>query len=201
METKNFLITGFGRSGTKFLQTMMNKSTKWDVKHEPRGVADENNPTSIYLQKHLQFIFDTEYYGEVNSYMRFHYADLKVDKKGLLIRNPLDIFLSVMNRKNYISEYKRFVTELKYWYNKFEAEMYSEKVKLISFEKMTTEVDYLNEIIKYFGIQDVNITEKDIQKINPNKTKKFNNFTDLPPQVQIHAHQNLKQYEQFINSI
>ena len=37
---KKFYITGFGRSGTKFLSMNMNMSNKYTVKHEPRGNAD-----------------------------------------------------------------------------------------------------------------------------------------------------------------
>jgi hypothetical protein len=204
METENFIITGFGRSGTKFLSKIMNRSKIWTVFHEPRGAMDElykNNPQ--YCKTSINPIFKrNQNYGEVNSYLRFHFDSVDVNKKGILLRNPLKIYTSVMNRKNYITKYKYFADQINYWYFNFDKILREQEgVVPIVFEKMTTNSHYLKKILNEFGINDVHITDQTlIKKINPNKIIKYPTFDSLPSNVQEYAKTKLNQHEKIIHN-
>jgi hypothetical protein len=186
----NFIITGYGRSGTKFLSSIMNKSSIWQVEHEPRGNKDEKSTNKIHQREIISNSFNKKSYGEVNSYLRYYINDLNVDKKGLLLRNPLDIFLSVMNRRNNINHYKEYALDIKRWYTKFE--QWSEHFDIIFFEWMTTDINYLFEVLHNFGIEDVELSNELLKKkINPNKYIKFKEFNNLPSKVQEYAKNHL----------
>lgn len=88
--TNTFAITGMGRSGTKFLSNVLNQPP-FTVKHEPvpgfRPVVEVQNR------------FDRQdFYGEVNSYLRFQLLALDVDYRAVILRDPRDIFQSMYNR-------------------------------------------------------------------------------------------------------
>lgn len=174
---KTFLISGFGRSGTKFLSTIMNKSKTWTVKHEPRGVKDEQYgrlKNKNYLNE-IQLNF-TPNYGEVNSYLRYYFKDIVTDNKALLLRNPKKILLSVCNRKPRHT-WPRYLNEIVLWYEAFYDLIEKQNVKYYIFEKMVSDVKYLQEILKDFNINDYIVTTDDItKKINPNKNVRFKNF-------------------------
>ena len=202
METQNFVITGFGRSGTKFLSNIMNQSKKWTVLHEPRGANDEiYKDDTKYCKKTLNPIFNNKNtYGEVNSYLRFHFEKMDVKKKGILLRNPLNIFTSIMNRKNYITRYKDFAIQIDYWYENFNRILRETEITPIIFEKITTNSHYLEQILNEFGIYDVQITNETlIKKINPNKIIKYSKFESLPLNVKNYAKQKLGKHEKIIH--
>ena len=159
----NFAITSYGGSGTKFLAQMMNKSDTWTVLHEPKLSAD-------YMAiEYCSQRFEKSNYGEVNSFLRFCFNDLKVDKKGVIHRPIKDA---------YISWYSQKKDELdgKYYYN-LDVSLHlldrifeNPKIFLISFNRMIKDVQYTNEILKHFGIEDVNLTKEDLaEKINPHR--------------------------------
>ena len=81
---KNFLISGSGRSGTKFLANLMNKSEVWSVKHEPPPAGIENYTSSESIWQTYKR-FELDHYGEVNSYLRKILIHFPVNKKGLLM--------------------------------------------------------------------------------------------------------------------
>jgi hypothetical protein len=170
-----FLITGFGRSGTYFLQQIMNKSEKWMVEHEPRGGQDEKKFNCVKVPQYLQDIFNQDYYGEVNSRLRFYIDRLNVAKKGIIIRQPRDIFKSTVNRgKNP----RKMARDIYLAYTLFST--LGGDVVFIDFSKMTTDVIYLNRILKYFGVGKL-VTSKDIRmRININKNNFYKSYEDLP---------------------
>jgi hypothetical protein len=43
--------------------------------------------------------FNNNYYGEVNSRMRYRFYDVDVRKRGIIIRDSKEITMSVANRK------------------------------------------------------------------------------------------------------
>lgn len=115
----NFLITGMGRSGTKFLANFLNTGIPdYEVIHE--GPNDhihfekcEKEPE--YFKKftdivNLRFKY---HYGEVNSYLRGIARDIQAVKKLVIIRNPYDIWLSSINRghEREWGRYERQITE------------------------------------------------------------------------------------------
>ena len=191
-KVNNFLITGYGRSGTKFLSSIMDKSNIWQVEHEPRCNVDEKSQNKSHQLNVIQQSFYKNYYGEVNSYLRYYSNNIEVNKKGLLLRNPLDIFLSVMNRRNNIKHYKEYIHDIAKWYKNFEQWIKLGDYRVIIFEWMTNDVQYLETVLQDFGINDVNVTTTMLdKKINPNKNIKFKEFKDLPLKVQNYAKQQL----------
>ncbi len=186
-----FLITGCGRSGTKFLSDMMNRSKKWIVLHEPDSNYFTNekisqNKVSLQLAAYSRF-YHTSHYGEVNSILRLlvqptvnrnaegqrtlrHPRDFEVDQKGVILRNPFDLLLSEINRhpmETWDATLNRFGGDLNIldW-------CVDNKYFVIRFDQMTTDSEYLNKIIRTFGINDVTATEKDVRtKVNDNTEK------------------------------
>lgn len=185
---RNFVISGFGRSGTKFLARTMNMSDSWTVHHEP-GPSRYRIPAT-----EVQHRFDRDKYGEVNSLLRHAIFDLRVEKKGIILRNPLDIMLSVANKKRSISMSKlRQIDEGLGLIDK----AVEEGMYVIRFEKMTTEVTNYLSILHHFGINDMDhlVTPALLsRKFNYKKTKKYHNFEDLPD----HAKQMAEKYNWFI---
>jgi hypothetical protein len=54
-------------------------------------------------------------------------------------------------------------------------------IRRIEFSRMTTDPEYLQEVLQHFGITDVEITKKDLEKkINRNKRIKYEAWEDLP---------------------
>jgi hypothetical protein len=169
---KNFLITGFGRSGTKFLSTLMNKSKIWKVAHEPNGGV---------VTKDNLLRFNDDYYGEVNSMMRHHFNNITVGKKGVIIRNPKDIYMSLLNRNKNDLEIFKTLDELNKYYKLFLEWVESDDIVRIDFDKMVRDVNYLTSILEEFGITDVPITTDIInKKVNINKVIKYKSFDTLP---------------------
>lgn len=188
MKKNNFIITGYGRSGTKFLSNVLNKSEKWTVLHEPRKSEAEKafraGQTKIYINK-INRAFNKEYYGEVNSYLRFYLSLLiKEYNMGVIIRNPKDIITSVFNRKK-IDNYKFYINDLKGAYDTFDK--YQNELKIIDFYKMTSDKNYLINISKTFSIFDINSNDINFKENNnKNKHIKYKSFSELPKNIKTH---------------
>ncbi|MHA1395738.1 MAG: hypothetical protein ACTSRZ_19735 [Promethearchaeota archaeon] len=176
---KNFLVTAMGRSGTKFLSTVMNQSKVWTVGHEPKK-ANDLKIDILHIQKR----FNQDHYGEVNSYLRYKVDEIKVAKKGVILRDPAEIWLSIANRhpkerwKVDLEDLEKSIIRLLYYSTKKE-------FLSISFKLMIQDKDYLDEILKYFGIKDVNITDEILNtKINATKEYKFHSIEQFNSQIQ-----------------
>lgn len=147
-----------GRSGTKFLSSIMDRSVYYNVKHEPLSKSKEN------LHRAQQRFYTNQNYGEVNSLLRKWFMDLHVPSKGIIIRNPKDITLSSWNKKkrpvSWLLDDLKPSLELLDHYHKHGA-------YTIYFDVMTTDKDYLLKVLADFGITDVQITDDDLKtKIN-----------------------------------
>ena len=137
----NFLITGFGRSGTLFLSSIMNLSKKWTVLHEPRKSVVEEKVTQKIIDA-----FSNNYYGEVHGGMRYIFYDVNVDKRGLIIRDTKEIINSVANRKT-IDETIRIIDDLYKSYKNFNKWLNEDpSIVKIEFKKMTSDINYLESI-------------------------------------------------------
>jgi len=168
----NFLITAMGRSGTRFLQTVMDKSEKWEVKHE---AGFPIIPPEHELKK-IQERFNNEtrlyhHYGEVNSLLRYMIGDLKVNKKGIIIRDPVEVWISLANRKHSKTWFS-VLTDYETTIQEFRELRRDNRILIIDFKKMTTNRDYLSTLLKFYGIDDVKISGGLIKK-KMNKTEKF----------------------------
>jgi len=140
-----------------FLAWVMNQSKQWTVGHERHLKEDR---------------FDTPYYGEVNSNLRFFVKDLDVPNRGVLLRDPVELVVSMMNRRdpsqwdNSLANINTALIIISYC---IQSGFYP-----IDFSLMTTQVDYLQMVIEDFGIEDVKVTEPMIQTVkNPTKSNDF----------------------------
>jgi len=176
---KNFLITAIGRSGTKFLSQTMNQSRIWIVRHEPETSNDLNSDIS-----HIQKRFDRDYYGEVNSYLRYKADDIRVAKKGIILRDPAEIWLSIANRHPK-KQWGADIKDLEKSIIKLLCYSMKKEYKVILFRKMVGDKSYLDSTIKYFGIQDVEITNEILNtKINANKKEKHSSMKEFSSEIQ-----------------
>lgn len=183
---KDFIIAGMGRSGTRFLAENMNKSEKWTVIHEAGRWHDMKRPV-----EEIQKRFHEDYYGEVNGYLRFVIDKIKCEKKGIILRNPVDIWLSITswhNQERWANRRK------KKWNEDFRATIRaiphllelaeSGKYYVISFERMTTELEYLRDIFEYFGIDDVDVNHEMLTtKINEAPEETRTSWKDFSPKI------------------
>lgn len=143
---KIFFLTGYGRSGTKFLASLLNKVPNVHAEHEPFSIEKVVVVHSFhgtlnlgnYLKlKHYQitslFKPGTKVYGEVNSYLRHHIVEIGEffnAKIGYVLRDGRDIVTSMMNRP----VYSRYIDPLRPSPKKGDA-FYREFCKMSRFEK------------------------------------------------------------------
>lgn len=187
---RSFLISGHGRSGTKFLASVMNRSNRWIVLHEPPPVA---GPI-----EQIQQNFRRNFYGEVNSCRRCAtFWNLDVAKKGVIVRDPREVLLSSINAHP-ASRWARDVWELAVTLEWLEQVIRSCKFPVISFRRMTTDVDYLSAVLNTFGITDVALDASDLRRINSTIHHRFNSFEELPKDllkiIQCRIHRFNEQY-------
>lgn len=183
---KNFLITAMGRSGTTFLSHNMNKSKRWTVLHEA-GKSHDRECSAEEIQKR----FDRNYYGEVNGYLRFVIDKIECEKKGIILRNPIDQWLSITSWHNQ----KKWSQNLKdKWRSDFRSIRLAISLLLklaetgeyyvISFERMTTELGYLKAIFEYFEIDDVDVNDEMMNtKINAAPEKSKTSWESFSPRI------------------
>ena len=144
-----FLVTGMGRSGTKFLTNLLNRSPSWTVRHEPGGLADFGRPASA-----IQARFSGACkYGEVNSVIRHQAPDLEVDVKAVLLRDPRDVWLSMANRRDRrdwnatLDEYERTAATLQ--------RLVLAGAFVIDFHAITHRVTAVQDVAARLGIEDL----------------------------------------------
>ena len=178
---KNFIITAMGRSGTRFLAENMNKSSIWTVKHEAGNWQDMRQPV-----QEIQKRFSEDFYGEVNGYLRFMIDKLNVEKKGIILRNPADLWFSITtwhskNKQKWMNDFNQLVRVIPHLLRLAESGRYY----VIEFERMISDRDYLKEVFKHFGIDDIRVTKSMLDtKINatPNVIRRTS-WDDFKPQT------------------
>lgn len=134
-----FAITGMGRSGTKFLTSVLNLDPAYTVQHEPHPGCQ---PTVEVIDR---FRRAPKNYGEVNSYLRWQALALPVNYCAVILRDPLEIWQSMLNRG------KLDVDHLDDSLRALDC-MIALGVPTIAFSRMTTDADYLREIAAAVGI-------------------------------------------------
>ena len=174
---ESFIISGMGRSGTLFLRTMMDRSAIWTVEHEP--------PPRLHPHLHLKEIqdrFDRNHYGEVNSYLRDVLFDLKVRKKGVIRRNPANVFLSICNwEETFLDNLSSRMENVREAFEIVDRAVQTEDIYPIVFEEMTSNAEYINRVIGDFGIPDVRLEPEDLKhKIHQSSSISYREFDDLP---------------------
>lgn len=190
---KNFLITSLGASGTKFLAHVMNTSRIWTVTHE--ALTNTEAETIIYQEAlkrgdYINFPYSIQevqdkiknrgnFYGEINARFRNEMDLIKVRKQAIILRDPREIFLSwyeLYNGNLSNHYYQKLMTSL----SVFDIFIQSGG-KVIEFDKMVSSISYLEDVLKYFEITDVPISENTLKKkINQHRTFKYDKFKDIP---------------------
>jgi len=156
----NSVVTGFGRSGTKFLSTMINKCTDTQSFHERTANA---------LQKQYSEIDECDFV-EVNSYYRYCFKQPSANF-FLLLRKPSEICFSISKR--YVDERRKVLAfeDLIRWYD-FLLKNIDSETKIYFFERFTKEKFYLFSLMKDLGCLNIDVSKiKDNIDIKINKSK------------------------------
>lgn len=167
----SFLITSLGRTGTMFLSSVMNRSSVWEVLHEPENSGD------IFLKPKDRF--NKDYYGEVNCLLRDRFMDIKTKQKGVIYRDYREVLLSYMNKgKLKDSKLHRLNRSHNYL---FDALSKNPSILLIDFNQMVSSCSYLKKVLYCFGITDVFISSSILSnKKNVTKINIYKEFNELP---------------------
>lgn len=166
----NFLVVSTGRTGTKWLAQLLNRSRYWTVLCEPRGYRGDSFEKAGYA-------YNNDFYGEVNGALLKDYEKFDC-KKAIIARDPDELLLSWANRYD--------IDKLREKMRVFEEsqkllESYGGTV--IDFRKMTTNLDYLHKIAAYLHVHDVEFTEHDLRPVNTTKVKTYEELKDLPKHI------------------
>lgn len=160
---RTFLVTGHGRSGTHFLARVLDTSPTWRVDHEAVGTL--MSMSTIMIDRHYG---SRTLYGMVSNYCRWHALGAKaVGKVAVILRNPFDIALSHHNRGTWSGNFNRFFERD---FKAIDKLARSDRVQVIRFSAMTTDMDYLLETAKLLGITDLDPDKIDMnKKISPSR--------------------------------
>lgn len=180
------LITGTGRSGTKFLSENLKLSEKYKVYHELKGddrIYDKSllNPIDKNLLSIVNKRFKSDNYIEVNGYLRKIAIYMELDRLRTIIRSPHELLKSGYNRWTIINKKTDNIVNL---LNEdlITIDKINEKTKdtPIVFNKMVNDREYLYSIIKWCGIDDIDINDLILNKIN-----KTHNYRYTPPKQMV----------------
>lgn len=172
MSHPSFAVSGYGRSGTRWLAELLNRSPTFTVRHEPHNECDFHAIDRRFREETAKGP-----YGEVNSFCRFVLRELPVDFRALIVRDPLEILVSYANRNPHeIRCYQQGGNEMLIE-GTFLDELVSSLavidlharagVQLFSFDEMTTNPLYLHGIVSLCGVPDVEPTQADVEtKVN-----------------------------------
>lgn len=159
---KNKVITGFGRSGTMFLSSIIEECTDLNSFHE-KTIKKLVNPYPVREQ--LNFI-------ECNSYYRYCICDNRAEY-FVVLRKPSEICFSISKRYYDISKTKLAFEDLYRWYNFLEKERNNFQ-KIYFFEYYTTQEEYLYNFFVDLGAKNIDknkLTAQIGNKINKSVTK------------------------------
>lgn len=195
---RNFIISGYGRSGTVFLTSLCNLSNQWKVFHEyhvNNKFSDsllgnepvENdclNYSKTFLDK-IEHRLSQDFIGNINGYLRYslkHFNNVKYI--GAIFRDPRDIMLSIANKYSDKNKWLFYAAELLYYCKWFQTNIRSNPTyHIIDFRNMTTDRSYTNLVLNDMGVIDVNITDEVFKKINSSGKLVCPTYKDLPKEV------------------
>ena len=173
MDKRSFLLTGTGRSGTKFLSETLDRSQAWEINHESPNDHRYLEVPDDRSADELKDRFREVYYGEVNSQLRRIAPALS--RRGVrvyfTVRHPRDIIKSVhtargRSRGQFIDTVIEVLPSL--------TDIFLLRLlgfKSFTFEKFTTDKEYLLSIMNELGVDDVDASSIDLsQKVNSHGT-------------------------------
>jgi len=179
---KTFIITGFGRSGTKFLAHIFNRSIEWNVSHEEivRTLISKHCSDSTIDDIHEAF--NVGFRGEVNSYYREILPRLNARRKALILRKPRDIITSSFNWNNGSLDDNR-ISQIKRGLNDVDR-LIDCGFKYFLFEQTASSSEYLINIARYVGITDLTVSDIDLNPINNSNVQHVQHYSELPIDIQ-----------------
>ena len=207
----NFIITGFGRSGTMFLSNILNMSKEYTVGHESLSMIkyhDRSENQKDYVQQGTRYLYlsgcsenvidniSTEFkthenYGEVNSFFRETITRIDVDVKALIVRNPENILLSSFNSFPK-DRYSILIQQINDGIQAIDRLIQS-GIKIFVFEHMIKSIDYIYDIAEYVGIKDLELTQDMNVPIN-SSPKRITKFNDIDPIVLDGCRKNIEMF-------
>lgn len=193
---QNFIITGFDKTGSAYLADTLDGNNGWTVRHNPRGVGDTLNTGKNAQHKRIMLDFDEDLYGEVSPNLRYWPA-IKVAKKGIIVRNPMDNFLSVANAHP-AAFHRPLVNRMCEWYRSILSLANTDQpIRFIHFELMTKSVSYVQEIGEWCGIGEIDANKiKPFEAKNVNNNKRYRTLAYLPAQTRQFAEIRFKPFEE-----
>lgn len=155
-----FAITGLGRSGTQWLAMMLDRHSDHEVRHEAGGWAGRG-----YKQAAKRFREARRPYGEVNSYLRWCFAQLPADGKGVILRNPWEVLYSAVARHRGRGDRRKCIDlggdpAWRYWVDivaegidLLDSHLRGDpEVVLLTYRAMTTNATYLRRRLRDLGV-------------------------------------------------
>lgn len=165
MPNKTFLVSGFGRSGTMWLAQLADRSLTWAVGHEP---GPETHADAIRAR--FSEFSGPGNYGEVNSLALPAFWRVPVDRRAVILRCPRQLIVSAVRQGHAINDMT--YNHLNAYLGMIDAAVEC-GVRVVAFHRMVTEIAYTAELLLYLGVDDVAVTQADIDtpvNASPNTT-------------------------------
>jgi|19_taG_2_1085344.scaffolds.fasta_scaffold03976_5 hypothetical protein len=192
-DTNNFLITALPRSGTKFIAHTLNNSKKFNVIHDLNYGQNLNKFYKLYnndkIKECVQYTLDRfknkNNKGEVSGAFRHILLSLSsIDtqiKKAVILRHPEKMVVSIANMQN-IPNAMRYIDIMNDEIKRLDDISTHKDIKVFKFQNFIKNKKYLQEILDYFNINDINIDNVDISKKINNRQKKHT-INDFPKDI------------------
>lgn len=172
----NFWICGIGRSGTKWLSTVLGQGDH-TVRHE--GADWWGNQMPWYYAPFPMARFERRNYGECHGLLIRHLSPLAVGaerrilRRAILLRNDQDVVRSWMDRRGHVDHDLSWVTRT----------VVSGQRQLIEYAKSDpgcrvlhlerlADVSVLQELVDWIGIE-LRITSQHLRPINATRDRRF----------------------------
>lgn len=169
-----FIITGLSRSGTKFLSQIMNRTKKCNVYHD-YNIHNLRKKGCLNLEERKGKLLDCfedlkstliHKEGFISAAYRLYLRSLPCEQEGLILRHPEKILNS------YLKMHKNIKSVKKVFIDHIEEELEgldqiakrTARTKIIKFDRMVNDVEYLQEVMNRFGLEDVKVNKKDLKK-------------------------------------
>jgi hypothetical protein len=189
---RTFLITGIGRSGTRFLATVLGRSHEYRVTHEwkVRAVYSDRMlkrfPLLRFYLARYPLPAHRRGYGEVNSILRHHLGievpgpEQWLERRAIIVRDPREAITSAMNRQGRTdADFARYCETIVRSFARLRDVRQRSPLayETFWFVDFTRSVEALQRIVDWSGIGDVRIDADTVsKKINTNTTSWFPKF-------------------------
>lgn len=197
---QNFIVSGFGRSGTSFLVKVCNLSKQWKVFHEFHSIENASTErllgeepvepdcltySTSFLDK-IEQRLSQDFIGNVNGYLRYHLDYFqKVKYIGVIHRDPRDIMVSIVNKHPKPSTWLSYAAELVHYHKWFTENIkWVYRYEIIDFKQMVSDKEYLVVLLQNMGVVDVEVTELLLNtKVNTTSHPICTSYHELPREV------------------